>query len=124
MLTLEIDDEIELGWTAETVALRIVQEALQNVRRHAAAAAVVVSVGLAGDAVELVVADDGIGFDPTTIGESGIAVMRSFAALAEGSIVIDSAPGRGTRVVARLGEHHTSAPPPFGDLALISGGSS
>jgi signal transduction histidine kinase len=102
-LTLSVDDELALSWTVETVALRIVQEALQNVRRHAGATHVEVAVDFVDDAVEVRIVDDGVGFDPTTIGESGIAVMRSFAALVRGEIRIDSPPGGGTSVVARLG---------------------
>ena len=57
-----------------------------------------------GGVVEVVIADDGVGFDPgTVLFESGIAVMRSFAGLGQGTLAIDSAPGRGTRVTARLG---------------------
>jgi hypothetical protein len=101
-LSLVVRDGLALNWTVETVVLRIGQEALQNVRRHSGAHAVDVSVDVVDGAVELRISDDGVGFDPTTIGESGIAVMRSFAALVRGEIDICSAPGAGTTVVARL----------------------
>jgi nitrate/nitrite-specific signal transduction histidine kinase len=65
---------------------------------------VVVTIRADGKVVEVRVVDDGQGFDVgSTLFESGIEVMRSCARLADGSLEIDSAPGRGARVIARLG---------------------
>jgi signal transduction histidine kinase len=64
-----------------------------------------VSVREEGPVVEVCVADDGVGFDPEAVlFESGIAAMRAFAVLGQGSLRVDSRPGGGTRVVARLGD--------------------
>jgi signal transduction histidine kinase len=101
---VRVDDDLVLDWSVETVVLRIVQEAVRNVWRHSRATSIEVSVQADEGVVEVVIADDGVGFDPgAVLFESGIAVMRSFAVLGQGTLAIDSAPGRGTRVTARLG---------------------
>ena len=103
-LTVNVEDDLTLDWPTEAIVLRIVQEAVSNVWRHAHAGQLIVTIRAVGGVVEVTVADDGRGFDPSaTLFESGIEVMRSCTALAEGTLVIDSAPGQGTRVVARLG---------------------
>ncbi|HEY7070775.1 MAG TPA: ATP-binding protein [Acidimicrobiales bacterium] len=103
-LTVTVDESLVLDWSTETMVLRIVQEAVRNVRRHSRASKVVVTIRADGKVVEVRVTDDGQGFDVgATLFESGIEVMRSCARLADGSLEIDSAPGRGARVIARLG---------------------
>src|SRR5262245_5743987 len=103
-LTVTVDEALELDWSTEAIVLRIVQEAVSNVRRHSRASQMVVTIRFDAGVVEAEVADDGRGFDVgSTLFESGIEVMRSCAALADGSLVIDSAAGEGTRVTARLG---------------------
>ena len=102
---VRVADDVELDWTTETLVLRIVQEAVRNVWRHARAASLDVSVRADGAVVEVAIADDGVGFRPDGLMfESGIAAMRSFAELGQGHLAIDSAPGGGTTVTARLGE--------------------
>jgi hypothetical protein len=101
---VSIAGRLVLDWTTETIALRIVQEALRNVQRHSGATNVDVMIDTVADGVEVHVVDDGIGFDPAgTLFESGIAAMREFAALTGGTITIASAPGAGTTVTAHLG---------------------
>jgi signal transduction histidine kinase len=101
---VSVEDGVELDWTTETVVLRIVQEAVRNVWRHSGASSIEVTVRTEGPLVAVTIADDGVGFDPSRLlFESGIGAMRSFAALSQGTLEIDSAPGRGTRVTARLG---------------------
>lgn len=92
---------------AEVVLLRAAQEALANVRRHAAATAVTVTLDYAGDQVTLEVRDDGIGFDGTggharTGGGFGLAGMRRRVEEAAGTLDVTSAPGTGTTVRVRL----------------------
>jgi signal transduction histidine kinase len=102
-LDVVMPDEMVLDWTTETIVSRIVKEALHNVWRHASARAVTVSVIPQGAEIEVTVADDGAGFDPASVRSgSGIATMRAFAALASGRVDLDSTPGGGTTVVARL----------------------
>lgn len=96
-----IDDSLDRP--TRTSVLRIVQEALQNVRKHAAASRV--SIGLEGGA--LVVADNGRGFDVMRLasGQSrnfGLQFMRERAELMGGQLHIESRQGEGTRIVLRL----------------------
>ena len=109
---ITVDENLVLDWSVETVVLRIVQEAVRNVRQHSGASLVEVSVTAEDGVILLTVADDGVGFDPgKLLFESGIGVMRSFAVLGQGTLAVDSAPGRGTRVTARLGATAATTPP-------------
>lgn len=92
---------------AEIQILRILQEALANVRKHASASRVCVSLAGAPDRVEVVVEDNGIGFEPAALGRAGfprfgLATMRERAEAIGGALEILSAPGRGTRVVVSV----------------------
>jgi signal transduction histidine kinase len=89
----------------ETVLYRVAQEALTNVVRHAQASAVSVVVTASKGTVQLVVEDDGVGFDPaslTRVEQLGILGMRERLELLGGGLRIESAPGAGCRVYARL----------------------
>lgn len=86
---------------AEVVALRVVQESLANVRKHANARSVEVRLSYAGDSVEIGVHDDGVGFVPDDPAEGfGLTGMRSRVADAGGDLDIRSAPDAGTTVTA------------------------
>lgn len=96
-----------LAPAAEAQALRVLQEALTNVRKHAGARRVVVEARRDGDDLVLEVRDDGQGFDPSAIAQSdwphfGITTMRERTASVGGSLEISTAPGSGTTVRARL----------------------
>jgi len=92
----------------EVVLLRVVQEALANVAKHAEAGRVGVTLSYFADAVVLDVRDDGVGFDPGTVGVRpdgtgmGLGGMRERLARIDGSLVVESAPGEGTALVATL----------------------
>ena len=87
----------------ETAVYRIAQEALANVLRHAAAQHVSIVVTRRGDSVSIVIEDDGAGFDLSRPVEGmGLAGMRERVGLLDGTIAIESAPGRGTTIVAEL----------------------
>jgi signal transduction histidine kinase len=90
----------------EVVLLRGAQEALTNVRRHAAASSVVVRLSAVGEGegrqVSVHVEDDGVGFDPASVGGSGLEGLRGRAAQVGGAVDIASAPGAGTRVTLRV----------------------
>lgn len=87
----------------EATVYRLVQEALNNVIKHADASEVRVSLAEGDDALELVVADDGGGFDVDAAPERfGLIGMRERVALAGGRLEIASEPGRGTRLTASL----------------------
>jgi len=103
-LDVAVDDDIVLDWPTETVVLRIVQEAVHNAWRHSGATGLEVGVAAEDRTIVVRVADDGVGFAPGDAPfESGIGVMRSLAGLGNGTVDVDSAPGGGTRVTARLG---------------------
>ncbi len=87
----------------ETAAYRIVQEALTNAARHAGVAEVTVRVWADGESLTVQVEDQGRGFDVATAHvSSGLTGLRERAVLLGGDATIESAPGTGTRVTARL----------------------
>jgi signal transduction histidine kinase len=87
----------------EVVLLRVCQEALANVRKHAAARRVDVRLCYADDVVRLTVADDGKGFDPELITSGyGLRGMRDRVTHVGGTIQVTSAPGAGTQVCAEV----------------------
>jgi len=103
--TLRADEELELREPYATAVFRIVQESLVNVGKHAAATEVTVSIEQVGDAVELVVQDNGKGFvtsAPRKPQSLGLMGLRERAQLLRGSVSIDSSPGEGTRVSVRI----------------------
>lgn len=83
----------------EVVLLRTGQEALANVRKHAAAQSVAVRLCYAADGVRLEVTDDGKGFEPALVnGGYGLSGMRARVDEAGGTVAVRSAPARGTSV--------------------------
>jgi signal transduction histidine kinase len=103
-VTLDAAIADRLPREVETVFYRLVQEALTNVAKHAAARSVEVSVRREGPDAVLAVADDGGGFDPADVREDalGLAGMRERVALVGGTLEVDTRRGRGTRLVARV----------------------
>jgi signal transduction histidine kinase len=99
-LRVEVRDGLALDWTTEAIVLRVAQEAIGNVRRHAGARRVDVRLDVDGDDhLTLTVADDGRGFDPAAVlREGGIAAMRSSAALIDADLTVESRPGAGATV--------------------------
>lgn len=100
--TAALDGAAALSRHDEVVLLRGAQEALSNVRRHAAASAVVLRLSAVGGSVSMHVEDDGVGFDPATADGHGLAGLRSRVAEAGGEVDVVSAPGGGTRVTVRV----------------------
>lgn len=97
-------DAVATGREAEVVLVRSLQEALSNVRRHAGAHVVHVSLAADGADAVLHVDDDGIGMPaarPATAG-FGLDAMARRAALADGSATTSSSPLGGTRVAVRV----------------------
>ncbi|MBI4285262.1 MAG: sensor histidine kinase [Chloroflexi bacterium] len=94
-----------LSPVVETQAMRIVQEALTNITRHAQARKVSVRVSLNGPFLEIGVQDDGWGFDPDRVdGQDhlGLQIMRERAELAGGRLAVLAAPGSGTQVTVTV----------------------
>jgi two-component system, NarL family, sensor histidine kinase DegS len=106
--TARDDSEADLPPMAEVQILRIVQEALANVRKHARASNVSVELWHADQSWHVAVQDDGVGFDPRGVapGERGrslgLHIMRERAESVGGQLSIETMPGGGTRVHARV----------------------
>ncbi|WP_318218637.1 sensor histidine kinase [Streptomyces sp. SCL15-6] len=97
--------------TAQEVALlRVAQSGLANTVGHARAGTAEVTLSHLRDAVVLTVVDDGVGFDPAAVrvpgadggGGFGLAAMRARVHAVGGTLTVESAPGRGTALSARL----------------------
>ena len=105
-----VEGELDLPPRVEVQLIRVIQEALTNVRKHGAASEAVVRLGDDPEGIEIVIEDDGRGFDVggTLLGRDGFGLhtMRERVALIGGTLSIDSAPGRGTRVVAVVPSGH------------------
>lgn len=95
-----------LGLSLEMTLLRIAQEALTNVARHAQADQVSVSLRLADHSVYLTVQDNGVGIESSQEanrpGSHGLRIMRERAEAFGGSVNVGSAPGEGTKVEASI----------------------
>ncbi len=88
--------------------LRIAQEALSNTARHSGAARAGITLSYMGDEITLDVRDDGRGFDPLARPERGdgggfgLDGMRARAERLTGTVTVETAPGEGTAVSARV----------------------
>jgi two-component system, NarL family, sensor histidine kinase DegS len=110
---IEVDVNVEgiderLTPATRASVLRILQEALQNIRKHASATRI--SIGLEGDT--LVIADNGRGFDLMRVASRagqnfGLQFMRERAELMGAQLHIESRQGEGTRILLRLPEQGT-----------------
>ncbi|HYF93836.1 MAG TPA: GAF domain-containing protein [Symbiobacteriaceae bacterium] len=103
-LAVRLDPGEDVACLDRTEVLRIVQEALMNVHRHARATRVWVEVAKGNGAYSISIADDGRGFDPTAVadGHYGLATMRERAARLRGKLRVQSGIGRGTTVMLML----------------------
>ena len=101
-IELGVEGDAELSAETEMELFRITQEALNNAIRHANATRITVEVRL-GDAMRLSVTDDGVGFDPESVAARGkrlgLTSMLERAQSLGATLAVDSAPGRGTRVI-------------------------
>jgi PAS domain S-box-containing protein len=96
-------DAERLPSVMESGLYRVVQEALTNVSRHSKATRVSVVVERRDGHVVAIVEDDGQGFDPDGhVGGFGLLGMRERVALLGGTVEIESAPGAGTTIFARI----------------------
>lgn len=118
-------EPVPLPTTAEVVLLRVAQEALTNVRRHAAATRVTVTLSFLSTAIGLDVRDDGSGFDPARVtpsagGRLGLQSMRERVTGLGGEFTIETAPGEGTTVAASLPVVVVVEPSPEATGALVA----
>jgi signal transduction histidine kinase len=109
-IELRVEDDVEdvaLAPSTEIQLVRIVQEALSNVRKHAGASHVQVVVEADEGAVDVQIVDDGQGFDPLLFDRTGwprlgLQTMRERAQAIGGTFEVTSAPGEGTRVAVHV----------------------
>jgi signal transduction histidine kinase len=94
----------EVGPAVSLCLYRIAQEALHNIARHSGARHAYVHISYEDSDICLQIADSGVGFEPHATRHAGLGLvsMRERVGVLNGKLVIHSAPGRGTRVVARI----------------------
>lgn len=100
-----IDDINQMGSTEAFALMRILQEALINISKHARAENVLVHFSRERDSIRMLITDDGKGFDPIQIAYAqgiGISAMRERAMAVGGTFDIRSNPGNGTSISAAL----------------------
>ena len=100
---LTIDPVLSVPAGTELQLVRIVQESLTNVRKHAKATNATIDVRRTDGKLLMTIADDGIGFVPgarvrSDFPKFGLATMRERAESIGATLTVDSAPGEGTRV--------------------------
>jgi signal transduction histidine kinase len=97
-----------LPGAVELVLYRVVQEALTNTTKHARAGRVLILIRRSRGTVFCSIADDGAGFDPRIVQSNGkrpglgLIAMKERLGAVGGTLSIDSAPGRGTRLLIRV----------------------
>jgi signal transduction histidine kinase len=103
-ISTDVCEEPNIGVDTRYELLRVSQEALSNAARHARARQVTVRLCHAAEGMELLVSDDGIGFDPQQQfdGHFGLSSMRERVGRLGGTLTIRSKPGMGTTVSISL----------------------
>lgn len=97
-----IGEPAPLPSAVEHALLRITQSAVSNIRRHAHAQTVGVTLTYLPDAVALDIFDDGAGFDVGDRSGFGLTAMRKRVEALGGTFSVESAPGEGTVVAAQV----------------------
>lgn len=102
----EVQGVVSLPFEKSIQVMRVIQEALANVRKHAAASKVVVRVAHRDGVLDVAVTDDGRGFSPEAAAEAGhhfgLHIMKERSQEVGGELDIRSAPGQGTTVRLRV----------------------
>jgi PAS domain S-box-containing protein len=102
-ISVELDPLLAVGKDVALCLFRVAQEALNNAIRHSGARAASVVLRQMDGGLLLAVRDDGVGFDPGGPRQRrslGLASMRERLRLVNGTLDIESAPGRGTAIIA------------------------
>jgi signal transduction histidine kinase len=104
--TAEVE-ALKLPAAVEIQLMRIIQEALSNIRKHARATNAIVSFGRTADGLTIEVSDNGQGFDPERLVRTGwprfgLQTMRERAQAIGGKCDIVSSPGHGTIVTVQV----------------------
>ncbi|MBI2200411.1 MAG: sensor histidine kinase [Armatimonadetes bacterium] len=85
---------------AEHAVLRVIQESLTNVAKHAQASRVAITISTQDGQLRCAIADNGTGFDPASANGAGLTGLRERVQSANGTLEVSSEPGRGAMVVA------------------------
>lgn len=100
----------------EVTLFRIVQETLTNIRKHASADRVQIRISLGADQAEILIKDNGAGFDPSMLPVIqasdrgyGLYSMRERVDLLKGTFILDTAPGKGTTILVTIPLSHEEA---------------
>ncbi len=106
-LVAQAGDDLALPPRTEIQLVRVIQEALTNVRKHARAAHAWVTLERQDGTARVTIGDDGQGFDPTQVKQHseahyGIATMQERMAAIGGQLEVRSRPGSGTTVAAMV----------------------
>lgn len=104
-LTLDLpEDNVALPPATALALYRIAQEALTNIRKHAGARHVCLSLHVEAGQLELVVADDGAGFRTGWVRgrHHGLIGMKHRVQMCAGDFLVSSQPGQGTRIVVHI----------------------
>jgi signal transduction histidine kinase len=112
----EEEEDGRLAPEIETALFRAVQEAITNIVKHSHAETVLIQCAITPLAVTIEIEDDGRGFDPAGISQTavsgrglGLAGIQERMEILGGTAVIDSAQGRGTRIVLNVPREETHA---------------
>jgi PAS domain S-box-containing protein len=107
-ITLDMPDDLRLAPELQIGLYRIVQEALNNVDKHAQASLVYANLIETEDGLDLVIRDNGRGFDPSEISSTsmGLAIMQERAQEIGATLSISSQAGHGTRIAIHLPRKH------------------
>jgi len=99
-VNLDIQGACELTHEEKIVFYRIAQEALNNIAKHSGARQVDLRLACQPGQMEMIIKDDGLGFDPSTITPDhlGIAIMRERANSIMADLKIESQVGQGTSI--------------------------
>ncbi|MBB4957934.1 sensor histidine kinase [Micromonospora polyrhachis] len=112
-----LDGELVLTPQCEVQVIRVIQEALTNVRKHSGARSAVIRISETPELTMFVVEDDGHGFESGTVPAEregfGLLSMRERIELVNGRLTIDSMPGRGTRIIVGVPRSHRVLPLPL-----------
>ncbi len=102
--TLKKQPGLQLPPQSEIQLLRIIQEAMTNIRRHAGARLATVNIQLQENWLVVAIRDDGVGFSMEQVsGDSlGLRIMRERAASLEGEILVETSPGAGTTLTIKV----------------------
>jgi signal transduction histidine kinase len=108
-------EERPISESSKIATFRIVQESLNNTIKHAGATSVFVQLSYENNGIHISMRDDGNGFDPdliqmrqTSRPSLGLAGMRERASLLGGTVFLQSGPGQGTLIEAKIPYSHES----------------